>query len=102
MVRTHAGWLAGLLILCLVGGPCARSEIIPVNNGTGWDGSVYAMLIRDFPSAYHARSIPAVRVSRALPCFLLHRALRIAGLPPTDANVIRLCRAWNVLVLALT
>jgi hypothetical protein len=100
MMNQYTGWGAVLLFV-LVGGYLIQAERIPVGNGVGWDGSVYAGIIRDFHGSLREGKVDGTKVSRILPAFVLHAAMRLLKLPRTDEAVVWLCVGWNVLMLGL-
>ncbi len=100
-MRANVGVITAALLFCLVGGHQVLSERIPQANGTGWDGTIYAALIKDFEGALSEGRVDSPKASRLLPAYVLSRALILLRLPPTDAPVVALCVAWNVLMLGL-
>jgi hypothetical protein len=94
-------WIPCLLIVIL-GGLCLVSERIPICNGTGYDGSMYADFIRNLDGYLADRTIGAYYVDRILPIWIVRQALITLDLPLSDGNVIGAFLVLNTLLLALS
>ena len=77
------------------------SEKIPIGNGFGWDGVIYAELARNFYEETCVNQIDAYRVQRLLPSLIVHFGLQGLNLERTNTNIIHGFGALNVACLTL-
>jgi hypothetical protein len=75
-------------------------EVLQVNNGFGWDGTVYAAIVRNFPDLVFGGQLDSYRIQRIFPSGAVHYGLRMSGLSPAaDAHILRGFQVYNMLLL---
>ncbi|MCF8236880.1 MAG: hypothetical protein K9I85_01880 [Saprospiraceae bacterium] len=77
------------------------SDIIPVNDGFGWDGNMYGMYTQYLPEAIEQGAINEFRMQRMLVPASLYHLMAWAGLERTHEEVIQAFRISNLLFILL-
>lgn len=78
-------------------------ERLPVADGYGWDGVVYARLTKNFYAEVFVSRLDAFRLQRIVPCGVVHYGLRLTGLSTTeDLNIQRGFQVYNAALLVLS
>ncbi len=96
-------WLMVALAAAATALLAATGERIPIQQGTGWDGAVYARIAK-LPAENMCRyGIDSYRLQRVLPSTLVNIALRSAGIPLTTANIVGAFAVydWMLIVVSL-
>ena len=76
-------------------------EIIPLEEGAGWDGQQYRELVLHVDRMFVEGQIDAYHTHRILPFVLSHTVLRLSGLPPTAENAMTVTIVMNQIVVLL-
>jgi hypothetical protein len=93
-----------LILLLLTAIPLALTwdrDLIPVNQGFGWDGKMYGMYTQHLPEAFEQKAINSHRIQRILVPAALHYILKALDIPRTEAAVIQAYRVSNALFILL-
>lgn len=78
------------------------SEIIPVNNGLGWDGRRYAGFIKYFESIAKNKELPHEAVRRIFPMMVIFYSHKCFGKKPSTDSIIMGFRIMNLALLFLS
>jgi hypothetical protein len=76
-------------------------DLIPVNDGYGWDGNMYGMYTQYWDQAVEQKAINAYRMQRMLVPAALAQLLPMLQMETTPANIIQAYRVVNTLSAAL-
>ena len=87
MVVLVAAWL----VVNMVAG-----EIVPEGSGLGWDGKIYAEMIRAFPANLTDESLSPYYAGRLLPVAGIALALKLLTLSPSIPHIIAAFQLWNL------
>jgi hypothetical protein len=88
-------WLLAVLLL-LIGFQLVFPEYVQEENGLGWDGEVYANMLRDLESKIAGQSINAYYFGRIFPVAIIYGALSVFQLPKTDAVILQSFLLLNI------
>jgi hypothetical protein len=92
-----------MLLIAVCGGivACVAGGRLPVRDGCGWDGAIYADIVRGFPDVLLERRLDAYRAQRVLPSVIVALGLRGAGITsPTAHDVVAGFRCYHLALLA--
>ena len=93
-------WLMPLLIICLGLLSLITGDLVPTNNGFGWDGTVYKDLVLNLSLNYS--NLSNYYAHRILPSAIIRLSLNFLGLSSSDVNIINLFRIFNLVCLIST
>lgn len=99
-LRSDAVVTVTVLILSLA--QAFYSEKIPVNNGLGWDGTIYAEMAKNFYTAVFVEGVPDLRLQKMLPSAVVHYSCRLTGVHLSDRNIIKAFSILDAVLLALS
>jgi hypothetical protein len=74
-------------------------EIVPVNDGFGWDGATYARMTRELWSMISEGQLSFYYAQRILPCAIVRGLLLLVGAPFSANNIIRGFELYNLVLL---
>lgn len=91
------------LLLAWYTGNFFIGERIPVNQGLGWDGTIYGGLAQDFFGYLNRNGIDNYRASRVFPSFVIHGISGLLGIKLDKPDrVFEAFYIWNTFLLALS
>ena len=76
-------------------------EIIPINNGQGWDGKAYAAWAKDFKGQILGAGVSEYYAQRIVPSAIVHAGLRATAQPLDDAHVVGGFQVYNLILLLI-
>lgn len=76
-------------------------EIIPYNNGLGWDGSRYYYYMANFEDLIVNQGIDSYRITRLLPFLLIRYVMQSVNVEITVNNVLIASKIFNAFILAI-
>lgn len=76
-------------------------ELVPYNEGLGWDGVIYYEIIRDFDKLIFNHGIDTYHMNRFLPFAIIHYGLSLFNIPINVPNALLGAKILNALVLLL-
>jgi hypothetical protein len=74
-------------------------EKVPAGGGLGWDGLVYADMVRNLGTLIRDAKLGSYYAQRILPSAVVYVLLALAGAPPTTPNIIRGFELYNIFLL---
>lgn len=77
------------------------SELVAVNNGVGWDGTIYYSVIKDFDSLITNHGIDSYHMTRTLPFVIIHYALEFLGIDVNETTAVLGARVYNFSLIIL-
>jgi len=94
-----------LMILCLlIMGIISilHGEIIPQNDGLGYDGSIYADITKNPPDHVFHSKLNSYQFQRILPPTLIHYTFTLIGVPLENTNIIKGFQLYSLILLLTT
>lgn len=89
-----------LVIVLLLGAiTLLLGDMVPANDGLGWDGVMYAKLTRDLFQMIPAGELNSYYAQRLLPSLIVRGVLELRGLSPTNSNIINTFFVYNWVLL---
>lgn len=98
-------WLIGSVLTLMLIIPLGWSwdrDLIPVNEGFGWDGNLYGMYTQFLPEAIEQGAINTYRMQRMLVPAAIYAILDATGSPREKVDVIRAFRVTNILCIVIS
>jgi hypothetical protein len=88
-----------VLVLLLGAITLILGDMVPANDGLGWDGVMYGKLTRDMFQMIHDGQLNSYYAQRVLPSLLVRGLLDLTGLPLTNPNIIKAFFLYNWVLL---
>jgi len=76
-------------------------EVVPANNGLGFDGKHYAQLATDFPNNI-TKAEDSKYFQRSAPAFIVYLISKMLSVEPSNKNLISLFSCLNLILLLLS
>ena len=90
-----------IIITCLLFFLNFKGEIIPVNNGMGWDGRLYAYYTAQLDSAIQEKRINEYRFQRILMSVVLNKSMKAMNIEFSVDNTVMAFKVFNLLFLLI-
>ncbi|HMG15961.1 MAG TPA: hypothetical protein VK590_10975 [Saprospiraceae bacterium] len=90
-----------ILITCILFFFNFKGEIIPVNNGMGWDGRLYGNYTAMLDSAIIEKKINEYRFQRILMSVVLNKTMKAFNIDFTIANIVLGFKIFNLIFLLI-
>lgn len=90
-----------IIITCMLFFLNFKGEIIPVNNGMGWDGRLYAYYTAQLDSAILEKKINEYRFQRILMSVVLNKSMKAMNIEFSIDNTVKAFKIFNLLFLLL-
>ena len=74
-------------------------ERVPAGGGFGWDGVVYAHMVRNLGSMISEGQLSSYYAQRILPSAIVRGMLLCSGVPMNNTNIIRGFEVYNLVLL---
>lgn len=82
-------YIAALIFCIIIGFYYWYSEKLPYNNGFGWDGAVYAGIVKNFETDIASGKIDGYYIRRILPAIIVGLPSRIFDIPVTSSYIVK-------------
>ena len=92
--------ICGMLIFCIYA--VLFAEKIPVHNGLGWDGLLYARVIKSFDHHFSGTEFQQYTVGRMLPLLIIYYSMKIFNIALTDQNIVWQFQILNSVLIILS
>jgi hypothetical protein len=92
--------ICGMLIYCIYA--VLFAEKIPVHNGLGWDGHLYARVIKNFGDHFSENRFEQYTVGRMLPLLIIYYSMKIFNISITDQNIVWQFQILNSALIILS
>lgn len=99
--RTHSSLGLIAIFTFLASAQYCYGERIRVNDGLGWDGVRYAMMVRRLPDMLHCRRLNRYHLRRVLPSAVVRTSMQVFGVRETNQNIVRAFVVYNAVVIGL-
>lgn len=76
-------------------------ERLPIGNGLGWDGTIYADIARNFSYLVFHHQLDQYRIQRVIPSGMVHVVANILGGALTDDKIVLAFSIYNTFVLGI-
>lgn len=94
-------YISLILLICLLSFS-ANLELIPLMNGTGWDGSDYAKVIINFDEILSSKSLSPYLFQRIGLLALVHYCFKLCSIVTNEVNIVLFFRFFNAFCILVS
>ena len=100
--KKYSTYLCACILLAIILFHSIFPELVQEENGLGWDGEVYATMIKNLPSLLVERKINPYYFQRIFPGSLVFAFLSVSGIALSNSHIIAGFLGLNILLLCIT
>ena len=77
-------------------------EKVPAGGGFGWDGIIYADMVRNLDSFIDGGKLSSYYAQKMLPSVIVRSTFSLFSVPTSDLNIIRGFEIYNMILIVFT